>query len=59
MLKRFGEWFSEYNTQISWWLIGWMCMAALESFSREQYVMMFIDLGIAYFNYAMWRSNNV
>ena len=59
MLKKFAEWFSEYNTEISWWIIGWMCMAALESFGRGHYFMTVLDLGIAYFNYKMWRDNNV
>lgn len=56
MLEKFGEWFIKYNDYISWWLIGWMSFATLDSLGRGNYVFALLDAGVAYFNYHMWKT---
>jgi len=57
MLERLGDFFRENNTEITWFLIGWLCFAALESAGRGNYTVAVLDLIVAAFNYVMWRRN--
>jgi hypothetical protein len=56
MLERFGHWFNTYNTEIVWWLIGWLSFSGLQALVLGNYISMLVDFGLAYFNYAMWKS---
>lgn len=53
------NWFRNNGNEITWFIIGWLSMAALDQLSREHYFMAAIDAGLAYFNYRMWKANNV
>lgn len=55
-MEKFGQWFISNNTEITWWLIGWMSYAAIECLFRGQYVFAVLDAAVAYFNYHMWKS---
>lgn len=55
-MGRIIDWMKEHNTEISWWIVGWMCFAALDSFFRGNYVFAAIDAGLAYLNYRLWKS---
>lgn len=57
MIDKFGKWFTIYNTEFTWFLIGWLAFATLEALGRGQYVFAVIDAALAYFNYVMWKRN--
>lgn len=59
MFENISNWISRNSTYITWWIIGWLSFACLDQLGRGHYVMAFIDAGLAYLNYRMWRSNNV
>jgi len=59
MLDRFRSWYLKYQNEITWWIIGWLCFAFLDQLGRGHYIMAFIDAGLAYFNYRMWKDNYV
>ena len=53
-MDKFIYWFNRNYTPITWFLIGWLVQAAMIQFSRGDYVGALIDLGLAYFNYALY-----
>lgn len=53
------DWFRNNQTEITWWIIGWMCFACVDSLVREHYVTALVDGLLAYFNYYMWKQNRV
>lgn len=53
-MDTFIRWFNQNHTQIVWFLIGWLVQAAMISFSRGDYLGAFIDVALAYFNYALY-----
>lgn len=53
-MDKFIAWFNQNYTPITWFLIGWLVQAAMLSFSRGDYLGAFIDLALAYFNYALY-----
>lgn len=58
MLEKFGEWFHRYNTEITWWLIGWLSLAAIHEIQNGALLGAVIDIGLAYFNYHMWKTRS-
>jgi hypothetical protein len=53
-MDKFIYWFNRNYTQITWFLIGWLVQAAMIQFSRGDYIGALFDLGLAYFNYALY-----
>lgn len=50
------RWFREYNTEITWFVIGWLALATCNQLYEENYAMALIDIALAYWNYFMWRK---
>ena len=59
MLEKFGNWWRDNSTEITWWIIGWLSFAAFDALGRGHYVMALIDAGLAYWNYDMWSKRDV
>lgn len=59
MLEKFTNWFSRNNTYITWWIIGWLSFAFLDSLGRGNYFVALLDAGLAYWNYKMWSERDV
>ena len=57
MLDKFRIWYLTYQSEITWFVIGWMVFAGVDSLVRENYITMVIDWALAYFNYFMWSRN--
>jgi len=52
-----GEFFSKYNTEITWWIIGWLAFAFIDSLGRGQYFWAFVDAALIFMNYKLWKNN--
>lgn len=59
MMEKFRLWFIKYNTEFTWWLIGWLSLAAINELIKGNWLSGAIDVGLAYFNYYMWKTRNL
>jgi lysozyme family protein len=53
MLQKFRQWYLKNQTEITWFLIGFLCYSGLISLGRGDYIGAAIVFGIAYINYYM------
>ena len=58
MWNDFYRWMSRNDTAISWFIIGWLCMGALQAFTIGDYFWMCVDLALAYVNYKLVTIRN-
>jgi len=52
-MNRFARWYSYNQKQITWFLIGWCAMAALQSFSQGDWIGVVLNGGFAVLNYKL------
>ena len=52
-MNKFRAWYLKNQTEITWFLIGFLCYSGLISLGRGEYVDAVIVFGIAYINYYM------
>ena len=55
MLDRFRLWYFKNQNEITWFLIGFLIAAALNSFSKGEYTDMTFSLVLAWANYYLNR----
>jgi hypothetical protein len=55
-MNKFRQWYLRNQTEITWFLIGFLCYGGLISFGRGDYIGSVIMFGIAYINYYMHRK---
>lgn len=53
MIAKFRNWYLTYWTEITWFLIGWLIMAAIEAWTQGQYTTALIDVILAGVNYVL------
>jgi len=51
------QWYNRNYTQITWFIVGWLTMCALTDFSKGDWFAVAWDLGLAWLNYAFYKSN--
>ena len=51
MLDNFRAWFLRNQVQITWFLIGWLCLGGFYDFGHGDYVGALVLWGIAFINY--------
>lgn len=56
MLEQFGRWFIRHNTEVTWWLIGWLTFAGIDALANGNLFWAIVDAGLIYFNYYMWKT---
>ena len=55
MLNKFRQWYLRNYTEITWFLIGFLIMAGLQSLSVHDYSSALINFGLAWVNYIFSR----
>lgn len=50
-MNKFVQWYNRNYTEITWFIIGFLCMAGLTDASRGDYAGAIISFGIAWLNY--------
>jgi hypothetical protein len=53
MWNDFYRWMSRNDEKISWFVIGWLCMGALQALTIGDYLWAAIDAALAYANYKL------
>jgi hypothetical protein len=57
MLQQFRAWYLRNQTEITWFLIGWLVLAGVYDFGRGEYINAALLWIIAAINYAFLRKN--
>jgi hypothetical protein len=55
MLDKFILWYYRYNSEITWFIIGWLALNAVHDFSRGDWLGFIIDTVLIGINYCFWR----
>ena len=58
-LQKITKWLNANNTLITWWIIGWMSFATLDSLLRGNFGIAALDVALLYGNYYMWKIRDV
>lgn len=57
MLEKFSTWFNTYRVEFTWFVIGWLIMAAIDAAQNDQWLFVVIDLVLAWYNFHMYRMD--
>jgi hypothetical protein len=57
MLQKFRQWYLRNQTEITWFLIGWLALGGLYDFGRGEYVSAIVLWALAAINYVFVRKN--
>jgi hypothetical protein len=57
MLQQFRAWYLRNQTEITWFLIGWLVLAGVYDFGRGEYIGAAVLWIIAAINYAFLRKD--
>ena len=57
MLQKFRAWYLKNQTEITWFLIGWLALGGLYDFLRGEYVGAIVLWGIAVINYVLTKKS--
>ena len=57
MLANIREWYLRNHIQITWFLIGWLCLGGIYDFGRGEYISAIVLWGIACINYIFVKKN--
>jgi len=52
-MNKIKQFFYQYRTEITWFLIGFLVMAGLQDLSVGNYVGALVSFGLAYINYKL------
>ena len=55
-MNAFRTWYLKYYTEITWFIIGWLGLAAVYDFGRGDWVGLSIDLILIAVNVAFWKK---
>ncbi len=55
-MNKFLNWYGENRAQITWWVIGWLSFAVIDSLIKRDYMMALVNAGLVYINYYMWKN---
>lgn len=53
---KFLQWYRYYQTEITWWVIGWLSFSVFDCILKESYIFALLNAGLIYFNYKLWRD---
>ena len=56
MITQFFRWYERNYTQITWFLLGWLSLEALDDFGRGQWEAMSLDLALILLNYYLYSG---
>ena len=55
-MNKFFNWMKDYNTEITWFIIGMLFNSAVNHLARGLYDMAALDVIIAGVNYYFWKA---
>ena len=54
-MNKFIQWYYRYNTEITWFIIGWLALNAIHDLGRGDWFSFIIDSFLIALNYSFWR----
>ena len=54
-MNRIKQFFYRYQTEIAWFLMGWLTLSGFHDLGAGNYIGAVISWGLAYINYALSR----
>jgi hypothetical protein len=58
MMSKFASWWYRNDSNITWFLIGWLTWGMLDNLARGNYAVSLLDAVLVAANYMMWKSRN-
>jgi len=55
-MSKFRDWYLKYYTEITWFIIGWLGLAAIYDFSNGNWLGLTLDLSLIALNLAFWKK---
>jgi hypothetical protein len=56
-MNKFRAWYLRNQTEITWFLIGWLVLGGLYDFGRGEYVGALVLWALAFINYIFVKKN--
>ena len=56
-MNKFIEWYRNYYSEITWFIIGILFVNGLEALAREDYPSVLLDSVLIYANYYFWTRD--
>lgn len=56
-MDRFVQWYRSYSVEITWFIIGWLVFAGIDSLLRESYGFALFNFVLVYINYKLYKNN--
>lgn len=56
-MSKFVTWYRTYQSEITWWIIGFLTWSVLDSLAKGNYIMTLINTVLIYINYRLWKSD--
>jgi len=56
-MDKFIEWCRYYNTEITWFIVGFLVYAGCDELSHGNTISALINFGLAFLNYSFYRKN--
>ena len=55
MLDAIKNWYTRNYTEITWFIIGWLCLSGLMALASGNLISAVVSLGLAWLNFAVSR----
>ena len=52
-MNKFKLWYLRNQTEITWFLMGWLVLSGIQDLSQANYIGATISFGLAYINYKL------
>ena len=53
----FMRWYTKNYTEITWFLIGWLSVCALDNFGKGRWFDVLLDVGLVVLNYVLYKNS--
>ena len=50
------NWYIKYQREITWWVIGWLSLAVLDSIINEQWILASVNIFLIAVNYKFYKD---
>ena len=55
-MNKFSEWYHNHDTEITWWLLGWLTWGFLDTLARGSYGYAALNAILIAINYILWKK---
>jgi hypothetical protein len=56
-MENFVQWYRSNSVEITWFIIGWLTLGAIDAALHENYEFVLIDMALIYVNYKLCKHN--